>query len=78
MRFIKRFIERIRFIISSKRAELDINGTAAGWVLNKTAEVIVGGTTYIVNSFFKKETQNTVVDKVRRLIERDADNLPEK
>jgi len=44
----------------------------------KIAEVIIGGTTYIVSLFFKKDAKGNVVDKISRLIERDAANTSEK
>jgi hypothetical protein len=37
----------------------------------------INGTTYIVKSFSKKGAKGTVIDKVGRLIERDAANLTE-
>jgi len=36
--------------------------------------VIIGDTTYIVSSFFRKDAKGDVIDKVRRLIERDVEN----
>jgi hypothetical protein len=37
-----------------------------------TSETMIGDTTYIVSSFFKNEAKGNVVDKIRRLIERDT------
>ena len=36
--------------------------------------VPIGGTTYIVRSFFKDDAKGNVIEKVKRLIERDAGN----
>ena len=36
--------------------------------------VPIGGTTYIVSPFFKNDSKSNVVEKVRRLIERDVEN----
>jgi hypothetical protein len=35
----------------------------------------IGNTTYIVTSFFKNDAKGDVVDKVRRMIERDFENI---
>jgi hypothetical protein len=39
----------------------------------KTSEIMIGDTTYIVSSFYKREAKGNVVDKIRRLIERDVE-----
>ena len=41
---------------------------------DNTSKTIIGDTTYIVSSFFKEEAKGDVIDKVRRLIEREVEN----
>jgi hypothetical protein len=65
----KAILERFWFLMKEKRAEITVSDLPPF----KVAEVIIGGTTYIINSFFKKDAKGDVVDKVRRLIERDAE-----
>ena len=78
MELIKRFFRRLsvsfKYICNSKRAEMKVSDLPPF----KIAEIIIGGTTYIVNSFFKKDAKGNVVDKISRLIERDAANNSEK
>ena len=68
------FLSRTKRILDEKRAEITVSDLPPF----KVAEIVIGGTTYIVNSFFKKDAKGNVVDKVRRLIEREAENTPEK
>ena len=42
------------------------------------SRVAIGNKTYIVSSFFKNDAKSNAVDKVRRLIERESENLMEK
>ena len=65
---------RFKQIWESKRAETTVGDSPPF----KAAEIIIKGTTYIVNSFFKKDAKGNVVDKVGRLIERDAANISQK
>ena len=78
MKLVKRFFARIlitvKYICNSNRAEMK----AGDLPPFKIAEVIIGGTTYIVSLFFKKDAKGDVVDKISRLIERDAANISEK
>ena len=74
LNIIKMFFTRIKRILDEKRAEITVSDLPPF----KVAEVVIGGTTYIVSSFFKKDAKGNVVDKVRRLIERDAENITEK
>ena len=74
LNIIKILFTRIKRILDEKRAEIKVSDLPPF----KVAEVVIGGTTYIVNSFFKKDAKGNVVDKVRRLIEREAENTPEK
>ena len=71
---ITEFLSRIKRILDEKRAEITVSDLPPF----KVAEIVIGSTTYIVNSFFKKDAKGNVVDKVRRLIEREADNSTEK
>jgi hypothetical protein len=73
-RIFRRLHATFKYICDSKRAEAEVGDLPPF----KVAEVIIKGTTYIVNSFFKKDAKYDVVDKVGRLIERDAANLPGK
>ena len=78
MKLIKRVFTRllitIKYICNSNRAEMKVSDLPPF----KIAEVIIGGTTYIVSLFFKKDAKGNVVDKISRLIERDAANTSEK
>lgn len=78
LKFLKEIIAKLsacfKGIWESKRAEATVSDLPPF----KVAEVIVKGTTYIVNSFYKKDAKGCVVDKVGRLIERDAANISEK
>ena len=71
------FLFRTKRILSEIRAELDFGKLTAMPVLEKTTKIVLGGTTYLVSSFFKKDSKVDAVDKVRRLIERDAENITE-
>lgn len=66
------FLDRAALVLGNRRGGLDLEGTALGVRLDEAAEVIIGGTTYLVSSFFKPDAKSNVVDKVRRLIEREA------
>ena len=68
------FLTRTKRIINEKRAEIKVSDLPPF----KIAEVVIGGTTYLVSSFFKKDANYSVVDKVRRMIEREAESTPEK
>ena len=68
------FWNRTTRVLNEIRAEITVSDLPPF----KVAEVVIGGTTYIVSSFFKKDAKGNVVDKVRRLIEREAENAPEK
>jgi len=73
-KILNRLWVTFKYIRNSNRAE-----TAAGELPPfKIAEVIIKGTTYIVKSFSKKGAKSSVVDKIGRLIERDAAKLSEK
>lgn len=69
---------RIRFILKDKSAEMKLGGTVLDEKLEQVAEVIIGGTTYLVSSFFKTDAKGSVVDKVRRLIERETEQTAER
>jgi hypothetical protein len=69
----RRFQATFKYICDSKRAEAEVGDLPPF----KIGEVIIKGTTYIVNSYFKKDAKGNVVDKVRRMIEREAENLTE-
>jgi hypothetical protein len=69
---------RLRFILKDRRAEMNLEGTILGEKLDAVAEVVIGGTTYLVSSFFKADAKGSVVDKVRRLIEREAEQAAER
>ena len=62
---------RFKRIINEKRAEGKLSELPAA----KVVEVIVSGTTYLVSSFYKKNAKCNVVDKISRLIGRDAENI---
>lgn len=69
---------RVRFILKDKSAEMRLGDTVLDEKLEQAIEVIIGGTTYLVSSFFKAEAKGSVVDKVRRLIEREAEEAAER
>jgi len=73
----KEIFYRFRLAVSNNRASLDLSGTALEKGLIKTAEVIIGSTTYLVSCFYKKNAKGNVVDKIGRLIERDAESIIE-
>ena len=61
--------DRFIYVMKDKRAEAYLSDLPPF----KIAEVVIGGTTYLVSSFFKKNAKGSVVDKISRMIERDAD-----
>lgn len=63
------FFDRCCSILKDNRGE----GTVSDLLPFKVAEVLIGGTTYLVSSFFKPDAKGNVVDKVRRLIERETE-----
>lgn len=71
MNIITEFVTRAKRILNEKRGEAQLSELLP----YKTAEILIGGTTYIVSSLFKKDAKGNVVDKVRRLIEREAENI---
>jgi hypothetical protein len=71
---ITEFLTRTKRILNEKRAEMKVSDFPPF----KVVEVVIGSTTYLVSSFFKKDAKGNAVDKVRRLIEREAENAPEK
>lgn len=70
-KIISEFICRFQRAIGNIRAEMEVGGLPPF----KITEVVIKGTTYIVSSFSKKDAKGDVIDKVARLIERDAANL---
>ena len=48
------------------------------FLFTNTSKITVGGTTYLVSSFFKNDGRGNAIEKVSRLIEREAENLSEK
>jgi hypothetical protein len=76
--WLSELFARLRFVLKDRRAEMDLEGTVLGEKLDKAAEVVIGGTTYLVSSFFKTDAKGSVVDKVRRLIEREAEQTAER
>lgn len=67
------FLARAALILKDRSGGLDLEGTALGTGMDKAAEVVIGNTTYLVSSFFKPDAKGSVVDKVRRLIERETE-----
>ena len=70
-KFINEFLTRTKQIINEKRAEAQLSELPPC----KVVEMVIGGTTYIVSSLFKKDAKGDVVDKIKRLIEREAENI---
>ena len=75
--FCKEILSRLRYVLKDKTASLDLRDSVIAEKIDRAAEVVIGNTTYLVSSFFKKNAKSDVVDKVRRLIERDADSVTE-
>ena len=73
-KIINNFWIRAKIMLNEKRGE----ATISELLPYKAVEIVIGGTTYIVSSLFKKDAKGDVVDKVRRLIEREVENLSEK
>ena len=61
--------KHFRFVIGAKRGEIIVSGFII------PTEITIGGTTYLVSSFFKNYAKGNAVDKIARLIERDAENI---
>jgi len=62
-------------IFRNRSAQADLSGTAQG--IKKAGEklaVKIGGTTYLVTSFFQQnsKSQSTALDKIQRLIDKDT------
>jgi hypothetical protein len=51
----------------------DRRGGAEPELVDKAVRVVIGGTVYLVSSFFRKDAKGDAADKVRRLIEREAE-----
>lgn len=68
------FLARTAFVLKDRSGEATLGDLPPF----KVAEFIVGGTTFLVSSFFKKDAKGSVVDKISRLIERDALSITEK
>ena len=49
------------------------NNTVLSDLPDNTTNIFIGDTTYIVSSFFNKDAKSDVINKVRRLIEREVD-----
>ena len=69
---------RFRYVISNTRASLDLSDSVFAEKFDKAAEVVIGKTTYLVSSFFKKNAKGNVVDKISRMIERDVSMTAER
>ena len=63
------FQTRFRIVTAKKKGVIYVTD----FLFNKAIEVTIGNTTYLVSSFFKNDGKGNAVDKVRRLIERDAE-----
>lgn len=76
--WLSELFARVRFILKDKSAEMRLGGTVLDEKSEQTVEVAIGGTTYLVSSFYKADAKGSVVDKVRRLIEREAEETAER
>lgn len=82
MKFTYRdFWKKFWALVDSKSGELNIEKLTADWKrAHRNAdpaiqcEVKIGGTTYLVASFFKQggKSQSTALDKIQRLIDKDT------
>ena len=65
---------KFRFVAIEKNGAIHVSE----YMFVPDARILIGGKTYIVSSFFKKDAKGNVVDKIGRLIEREADNFVKK
>ena len=65
--FFMEFVNRILFVFRDKKGEYDTKENA------KSVKIAIGNTTYIVSSIFNKDARGDVVNKIKRLIEREAE-----
>jgi hypothetical protein len=62
---------RMALLLKDKRAMIMPDGFPPFMM----AETVIGNTSYIVSSFHKNDAKSNAVDKIRRMIERDIENI---
>ena len=69
--FFTDFVNRIIYVFKDKNGEYDTKENV------NSVKIAIGNTTYIVSSIFNKEARGDVVNKIKRLIEREAEKYLE-
>ena len=69
----KEIFYRFRLAVNNNRGE----GRVSDLPPFNLVKVVIGGTTYLVSCFYRKNAKGNVVDKIGRLIERDAECVTE-
>ena len=68
------FKTKFRFVTTVKNGVIHVSE----YMYVPDTRIAIGNKTYIVSSFFKNDAKGDVVDKVRRMIERETENTTEK
>ena len=69
--FFTDFVNRIIYVFKDKNGEYDTKENV------NSVKIAIGNTTYIVSSIFNKDARGDVVNKIKRLIEREAEKYLE-
>ena len=69
--FFMDFANRILFVFKDKNGEYHVGKHL------ESVKISIGNTTYIVSSIFNKDARGDVVNKIKRLIEREAEKYLE-
>jgi len=69
--FFTDFVNRIIYVFKDKNGKYDTKENV------NSVKIAIGNTTYIVSSIFNKDARGDVVNKIKRLIEREAEKYLE-
>ncbi len=70
------FIKRVRYVLWNRRGtgEADVIPDVLCGALAMQS-IVIGGVTYLVRSCFREDTTTTALDRIARLIDKDAESL---
>lgn len=69
---LRNFVKRIKYIIQFIKAD-----RRGEWIVpqpQEVCEIVIAGVTYLISPFYKDEGAATAIDKVARLIDKDAES----
>lgn len=72
---VHKLIARIKYVLLDRRGTGDTDTVAdvlCGTITMQS--IVIGGVVYLVRSHFREDTTTTALDKINRLIEKDAES----